>query len=351
MKTMETIYEEMKALYAAESGTVPRDGGDLELRLYTAAAQLYALWEQAAFVSRQSFPQTAVGEALDHHAQVRGLSRRPGTHAVGTLRFSLAQAAARDIAVPAGTTCTDAAGTAFVTTQAGTVPAGELYCDVPARAEAPGTAGNVPADTVTYMVLAPSGVAACTNPAAFADGSGAESDEELRLRVLGSYRRLPNGANKAYYEAEALSVPGVAGVSVLPRNRGVGTVDVVIASKAGMPSQSLLEAVQEKLEVQREICVDLQVLSPKTKKLNVNLTITPAQGYDGDAVIQAVKDAMAEFFGGHLLGKTVYRSEMGHILYNIPGVANYNITYPSADIKVPADTMAIMNTLYVTKAV
>ena len=139
MKTMESIYEEMKAQYAALTGSVPAEGGDLTLRLYTAAAQLYALWEQAAFVLRQSVPQMAVGEHLDHHAAMRGITRRPGTHAAGTLRFSVDRAAGQDISIPIGTTCTSAAGTAFETTQAGTLSAGELYCDVPARAVLSGT--------------------------------------------------------------------------------------------------------------------------------------------------------------------------------------------------------------------
>ena len=171
MQTMETIYEEMKAKLGELTGLTVTDGGDLTLRLYAVAAQLYSLWEQAEFVLRQCFPQTAEGVWLDRHAQVRGMERRAGTRSVGTLRFSVTTAASRDLTVAAGTVCTDSAGNRFETTAAGTIAAGTLFCDVPARAAESGAAGNVPADTVTYMVLAPAGVEAVTNPAA-ATGRG-----------------------------------------------------------------------------------------------------------------------------------------------------------------------------------
>ncbi len=350
MKTMETIYQEMKALYADVTGVAPADGGDIELRLYTAAAQLYSLWEQSEFVLRQSLPQTAVGQYLEYHGAVRGVTRRAAAHAVGTLRFSLEQAAGRDTAIPVGTTCTDAVGAAFETTQAGSIPAGALFCDVPARAVQPGSGGNVPAERVTYMVLAPAGVFSCTNPAAFTDGSDGESDESLRGRVLETYRRLPNGANIAYYETQALNVDGVTAASVMPKHRGVGTVDVVIASETGVPSQTLIAAVQAKLEQQREICVDLKVLAPQTKAVNVTVSVTAAEGFDADAVMQAVSQALTAYFSGALLGQPVLRAKLGSIIYGVKGVENYALTVPSADVTAAADTLPVLGSLRVTKA-
>ena len=88
MKTTDEIYQEMKALFCEKSGASLREGGDMALRLYTAAAQLYTLWAQADFLEKQAFPQTAAGEYLDRHAQSRGLTRTPAATAAGTLTFS-----------------------------------------------------------------------------------------------------------------------------------------------------------------------------------------------------------------------------------------------------------------------
>ena len=94
---------------------------------------------------------------------------------------------------------------------------------------------------------APEGVSGVLNPKAFTGGSGAETDEELRARVLDSFIRLPNGANAAFYELRALSHAGVEAAVVIPRMSGIGTVGVVIAAPEGVPSEELLQQVQDDL--------------------------------------------------------------------------------------------------------
>lgn len=348
MKTMETIYEEMKATYGSLANLTPSDGGDLELRLYAAAAQLYSLWEHADFVLRQGFPQTATGKYLDYHGEIRDIGRRAASYAVGSLRFSLKESVDRDIMIPVGTACTNAAGTVFETVSEASIPAGSLYCDVPAQAVLPGIEGNVPADSIIYMVLAPVGVAKCTNPNAFTDGSAAESDDSFRQRILSTYRRLPNGANIAYYETQALNVDGVAAVSVMPKARGVGTVDIVIASESGMPSQTLIDTVQEKLENLRELCVDLKVLAPSELGINITASITVDKNYDADAVCQTVRSAIREYFSGERLGESVFRSKLSNIIYNVEGVMNYNLRVPSGDVNIAKNVLPKIGTLNIT---
>lgn len=52
----------------------------------------------------------------------------------------------------------------------------------------------------------------------------------------GDLSRMPNGANAAFYQQEALSFPEVAAATVVARPRGVGTVDVFLATAAGLPT-------------------------------------------------------------------------------------------------------------------
>ena len=49
------------------------------------------------------------------------------------------------------------------------------------------------------MMLPPVGVKSCKNTVPFFGGKDAESDEELRKRVLMSYKTVINGGNKEYY--------------------------------------------------------------------------------------------------------------------------------------------------------
>ena len=75
MRTVEAIYEALRAACEERCGCVIGDSCDIAVRLYAAAAQIQALEVQAEWVARQSFPQTAEGEMLDRHAEMRGITR------------------------------------------------------------------------------------------------------------------------------------------------------------------------------------------------------------------------------------------------------------------------------------
>ena len=346
--TVDEIYSQMAQTFQTETGLALAGDGDMAVRLYTVAAQIYALYVQADWVARQCFPQTALGDYLDKHAQLRGLERRDAVAAVGVLRFSVPSAPDTDLPIPAGTVCLTAAQVRFETLEAATLKAGNTYVDVRAQALEPGAAGNAAAGTIRAMAVAPVGVSQVTNPEAFTGGADVEDDEALRERVLETFRRMPNGANAAFYEQEALSFPEVAAASVVPRPRGVGTVDVVIATTAGLPGSELLEAVTDHLEAKREIAVELQVKAPTAKQMDVTVQVAARAGADSAAVIQAVKSAIQTWFDGKLLGQSVLRAKLGDIIYEVEGVENYAITAPAADVAVDVDELPRLGTLTVT---
>ena len=83
MKTVDEIFGEMLVCFGERTGMEVDQGCDLAVRLYAAAAQIYAMYLQADWVARQAFPQTAEGDYLDLHAQLRGLERKQASHAAG----------------------------------------------------------------------------------------------------------------------------------------------------------------------------------------------------------------------------------------------------------------------------
>lgn len=348
MKTADEIYQEMMAAYQARGGTAAEDSCDLAVRLYAAAAQVQALFAQADWVLNQSFPQTAAGEYLDRHAEMRGVARAPAAAAAGVLRFSVKSAGTADWAVESGTVCLTESGVRFETTARTVIPAGSLFADAPARASEPGESGNVGAGTVTLLGGCPTGVTACTNPAAFSGGQDAEDDETLRARILDSYRRLPNGANAAYYERTALSHAGVAAAKAVGRARGIGTVDVYLASPSGVPDAAVLEEVRADLAAQREIAVDVAVLPPKTAAVDVAAELFPAEGVAFEDAKAAADAAVRGLFTGALLGRPVYLAELTRRIYGADGVANCRVTAPGADLSASPDTLPVLGTLTIT---
>ena len=347
MKTIDEIYREMLACFGEETGLEPREGTDLSARMYALAAQVYALYVQADWVTRQAFPQTAEGEYLDYHAQLRSLERKPALPAQGTVRFTAGEAAQSDRAIPEGTVCMTAGLVRFATTQAAVLPAGELTVDVPVQALEPGTAGNVSAQTVVSMAVAPMGIASCTNPQAFAGGADGEGDEELRARILDTFRRLPNGANAAFYEQGALSFDQVAAAVVIPKPRGLGSVDVIVSTLAGTPGEELLEQLQDYFEQRREIAVDVQVKAPTPVTVNVAVQVKAKGGWDKTQVLDQVEETLEGWFDGKLLGQDVLLARLGSLIYGCDGVENYAVSAPAADLAVDADELPVLGTLSV----
>ena len=347
MKTIDEIYREMLACFGEETGLEPREGTDLSARMYALAAQVYALYVQADWVARQAFPQTAEGEYLDYHAQLRSLERKPALPAQGTVRFTAGEAAQSDRAIPEGTVCMTAGLVRFATTQAAVLPAGELTVDVPVQALEPGTAGNVSAQTVVSMAVAPMGIASCTNPQAFAGGADGEGDEELRARILDTFRRLPNGANAAFYEQGALSFDQVAAAAVIPKPRGLGSVDVIVSTLAGTPGEELLEQLQDYFEQRREIAVDVQVKAPTPVTVNVAVQVKAKGGWDKAQVLEQVEEALEGWFDGKLLGRNVLLAQLGSLIYGCDGVENYAISAPAADLAVDPGELPVLGTLSV----
>lgn len=349
MKSIEEIYGQMLARFQAETGMETAGSSDLAVRFYAVAAQIYGLYVQGEWMSRQCFPQSAQGEYLDLHAQLRGIRRRDASTAQGVIRFLSDGPAAAALTIPEGTVCMTAGLVRFETTEAAVLEQGSSAADVPARALEPGRSGNVAAGSILTMAVAPVGISGCVNPEGFSGGADPEGDEALRERVLETYRRMPNGANAAFYQQEALSFPQVAAAVVIPRSRGIGTVDVVISTAQGEPEEELLKEVQEHFTQRREIAVDVQVRRPQLQTVDVAVAVAPAEGYTLQAAQNAARSEINAWFDGTRLGQNVLRAALTELAFAPAAVGNCAVLSPAADVMVPSDSLPQLGSLSVTE--
>ena len=349
MRTLEEIYQQLAAEFQEKTGLSAAGSGDLAARFYAVAAQLYGLYLQADWTRRQCFPQTAEGEELDKHGCLRGVKRQPAMKAEGVIRFYGDGTGRAPVDIPAGTVCMTAGGLRFITVETGVISVGETSADVKAEAAEAGASGNAPADTVLFLAVPPVGITACSNPEGFSGGLDEESDEELRARILATYHRLANGANSAFYHQTAMAFDGVEAATVIPRGRGVGTVDVVVASREGMPDESLLKQLRSRFHSIREIAVDVDVLAPTRKVVDVAVKLTAAEGEDFAAVRGQVESALTNWFTGERLGRPVLRAELTALVFSVDGVANCTVTLPAADVAAEISTLPVLGALTVTE--
>lgn len=328
-----TILSEMQEKYLELAGVSANSASDTGIKMQVLATQVFSLYNKAVWIKNQIFPQTATGEYLDMHAQTRGLSRKSAKSATGFLRFMKDTPATFDIDISAGTLCSDSqTGLRYETTIDATLPAGETSVDVPAIAVTAGVSSNVGVGMITHLVTPPQGITKVTNPSAFVGGINAETDEALRERLLKSYQNISNSTNSAFYYNHAMSFPDVVSACVIPRARGIGTVDVVVATADVVPSDEVLSTIQASFDKIREINVDVRVIAPTTIPANVSVAIKTSDLFSfEDAKVNVLKK-LQEFFSGFTVSKSMLLAELYSYLLGTEGVYTFSISSPNADI-------------------
>ena len=327
MESYNSILSRMKNKYAELSGNTPSDNSDISVRLSVLAGEIYSSLVNMEWLKRQMFASTAQGEYLDLHAQERGLVRRQPSCAVGSVIFSVSEPAVADINIPAGTVVATQEETPlrFETTQAVVIPVGATSAHAQIKATDTGRKYNVSAGKITVMVTPPASVESVTNPDPCISGTDTEGDESLRARIIESYKFASNGTNCAYYKTEALQVEGVAGAGVVPRGRGAGTVDVYISGEGTEVSEEVIAQVQEKLQLLREVNVDVMVYSAESESVNMLIYLDVEDGYEFDEVKDNCTDAITEYIGSRGVGGSVLLNQIVDLLFHLEGVRDFYI--------------------------
>ena len=137
----------------------------------------------------------------------------------------------------------------------------------------------------------------------------------------------------------------VAAGTVLPRNRGVGTADVVPAAQGGVPSQELLNALQDRFEQVREIACDVKVLSPTVQTVNVSVKLWAEEGRSFAIVAGAVQGVLEGWFNGERLGRPLPRAQLISLIYAVEGVSNCQLISPAEDLPLTNVTLPVLGTL------
>ena len=339
MSTYEELLAGMQERYRTLTGFDADAASDIGIRLKVLAAELAGLFEELGELQRQVFAQTSSGEYLAMHAQTRGLSRKPAQEAQGMLRFSRETPAANDLIIAAGTVCATKPDPQvyFTTMQDAVLYAGETFAEVSARAVDAGALGNVGTGAVCLMVSAAAGVSSVTNPAAFAGGVDAENDDALRERLLQSYRAISNGTNRAFYYDLAMKSEGVTSANVLPRTRGRGTVDVVVACASAQAQPETIARLEQELAEHKEIGVDVSVRAAEQDVLHIAVALAIEEGCAFENVEAACREKIAAHIASLGVGGPVLLARLGSVLLELEGVYNYRILSPSTDVYTEKD--------------
>ena len=321
--------------------------------------QIYRLLEK---LLRQAVPHFSEKEWLDLHAQSVGLERKAATRARGFVPFFRREGAGGNVTIRAGRivrTLPDGRGEIFryVSLEQVVLPDGADYVDVLVEAEEYGAAANAAVGQICELVTPVDGVGAVRNMADWLEHEGAdeESDESLKERI--TLRWLANnGVTKYAYKLWALSVPGVLSVEILDQHpRGQGTVGVVVRGSAVLPTEALLERVRAAIAPEAPINDDWYVISPTFVPLFVRGTLRYVAGRSDPALLirEAELRILALFADKSpypgitplAIGQDVPLDLLTKAVMTVPGVKGVPWTLPGADLIVPKDGMARLESL------
>lgn len=323
MDTYETILSRMQDRFSALAGYSADDASDIGIRMRVLAGEVYALAAAVDWLKRQTFAQSAQGEELDLRAAERGLTRKPARAAIGSLTFRREKPLWYNARIEEGTVCATAGQVRFVTMEQAVLKTGQTEVTVPALAETGGRSGNAAAGTVTVLVTPPPSLESVTNLQAFAGGQDAESDAELRQRLLRCYADLPNGTNAAFYREQAMKVDGVFSAGVVPQENGAGTVSVYLGAQGAAAGAETVRLVQERIDALREIGVKVHAAAAQTVSCNVSVRILPKEGIAYETAEAAIKEAAKGYFGGLGVGDGVLTAALGAQLFETDVLKNY----------------------------
>jgi uncharacterized phage protein gp47/JayE len=247
--------------------------------------------------------------------------------ASGRIRF--AGAVGSEISAGTGSKTVD--GALYVTTAAGVIGS-DGTAEIAAQAYEAGASGNLASGTALTLTSAPSGVLSSAVVVEMLGGTDAETDGAFLARLLELLRTPPAGGNAADYKRWALEVDGVTQAWVYPLRRGIGTVDVAVASADGLPGSDLLAAVQAHIDAVRPVAVkEFWAVSPTAVLVEVTAQIRVV-GVTLEQAQALIEADLAAYFADLEPGDTVYRSQLEAIITNATGVVDRVLTAPAASV-------------------
>jgi uncharacterized phage protein gp47/JayE len=290
---------------------------------------LYIDW-----LSKQLLPDTAETEWLDRQANIWVGGRKTPSFSVGV--FTVTGIA--DSILPLASRFT-AAGIEFEATEEITI--GVAATPVAVKALDAGSAGNLDPGSAVNLLQAIVGVDGQALVVSLDGGADAESDDDLRTRVLERIRKPPMGGDADDYIAWAKEVPGVTRVWCAPNEMGPGTVTVrfmmddLRANVGGLPNSGDVAAVKAYLDIKRPVAIkDFFVEAPVSEPINFTISVIDEDSLATRAAITASVQAMirararpAMALGGILINaQTIHREWVSAAILEAAGVNSFDLT-------------------------
>lgn len=305
--------------------------------------------------AKQNLVRYAQAPMLDMLGELVGVTRLAAESASCTVRFTLREALAVDLNIPAGVKIYSQDGSArFDTGEECRISAGELSAEVYAYAADAGEAANG---------ILPGGVCQLADPIADADvsaanidatsgGAEAEDDDHLRERIMLAPEAFSVAGSRLAYRYHALSAsPSIVDVYVWTPEPGV--VSLVVLTADGVPGAALLAVVQAYLsgEKIRPLTDTVQVSGPEKIEPDLEAELTLYTWADEEETLNLARAAFASLAEEYrqTLGKDIVRTQLIAAL-SVYGVYRVRLVSPAEDLELDGKQWAVWRGVNISAA-
>ena len=340
-KTQDEIRDEIIKIAKEETGLSSfKEAGVLRGLIETYTKATYALYRDSInFYGGQFTYQKASGTMLDLRGRELGVTRLEARKVLGKFEFD----ATKSGEIAKGTWIVTSGGVRFRVTAALAFTARHNNT-VEVEGELPGAKYNILANTSIRTTSVIDGVVRWIVPANWTTKAGRdeESDKDYRVRIAAKWDGQGPDNRPGKYKQIALKTPGVNDVRVVRTPRGSGSVDVILGGDAGIPPQSVCDAVLKAFSGAYLLTRDILVKPATAVSREFELT------YSGTATATQVEAALRVWLhrrkiGEDLTMQALYKSPLAPLEVN-------TIEYqrPRQDVEVGPSSKIVAKSIKVT---
>jgi len=315
-----------------------------------------------------AFAQTATGSYLDYLCGSLSLFRKRETKTIGYIIFGRNGSLKSNVSIKKGSIVKSKMNSfgreyRYFVTEDTVLAENQSEVSVKVEAENYGSNYNLISGYITRIVTPISGVDYITNNVDWIleAGTDQETDDSLRQRYFEKWGELTSGANEKAYQSWAKSIPSVSDAIVIPTPRGNYTVDVIILTNSGLPSQQIIDEVASLIEEKRPIGVDVQIKAPLEVNVNIDITlhILPQYSSMQNFIKQQTSEIVNALFVKNIDRISVFKigedfvidKVKQQILNNIEGIKYIEFITPTTNVTCPNDSIIKKGTLNIDSVI
>ena len=253
------------------------------------AGAVHTLFGYLVWISKQCFPDTAEKEYLERWASLWNITRKVAEFAEGNFTAT----GTNGQTILSGSLWLGRNAIEYETLEDATISGGIAL--IPVRAKTSGTIGNLDAGEILTIVSPQIGIdpEGTVDDTGIAGGIDAETDEELRARLVERIQNPPQGGAKSDYVIWAKQISGVTRAWCYPMLVGAGTVSVTFVldnQENIIPDEAKLLEVYNHIETLRPATAELYVFALTEVVIDFTIRIYPDNAATRAAVIEELED-------------------------------------------------------------